>query len=179
MAACALEGPPADTPLERCTACGAMVLGGQFVFFQHLPLSGLPSLSSNPPLSGHPLTLLLQRRFPKGLKVHVHSLDRFGCLAALARVLHQVLRQQTGAAWEGGTLTVQQCSCAATQQGPACLCSKQAHLATHAFSSRLLAPSLNHRTGGPKRDARQGANIRHLQVQRPHLLRHGRQGRPA
>ena len=32
----------------------------------------------------------LQRRFPKGLKVHVHSLDRFGCLAALTRVLHQV-----------------------------------------------------------------------------------------
>lgn len=32
----------------------------------------------------------MQRRFPKGLKVHVHSLDRFGCLAALARVLHQV-----------------------------------------------------------------------------------------
>ncbi|PRW60951.1 uridylyltransferase [Chlorella sorokiniana] len=31
----------------------------------------------------------IQRRFPKGLKVHVHSLDRFGCLAALARVLHQ------------------------------------------------------------------------------------------
>ncbi|KAL4438995.1 hypothetical protein ABPG77_006932 [Micractinium sp. CCAP 211/92] len=31
----------------------------------------------------------IQRRFPKGLKVHVHSLDRFGCLAALTRVLHQ------------------------------------------------------------------------------------------
>ncbi len=29
----------------------------------------------------------IQRRFPKGLKVHVHSVDRFGCLAALARVL--------------------------------------------------------------------------------------------
>jgi hypothetical protein len=32
----------------------------------------------------------IQRRFPKGLKVHVHSLDRFGCLAALTRVLQQV-----------------------------------------------------------------------------------------
>lgn len=31
----------------------------------------------------------IQRRFPKGLKVHVHSLDRFGCLAALTRVLQQ------------------------------------------------------------------------------------------
>ncbi|KAK9829031.1 hypothetical protein WJX72_003510 [[Myrmecia] bisecta] len=29
----------------------------------------------------------IQRRFPKGLKVHVHSVDRFGCLAALTRVL--------------------------------------------------------------------------------------------
>lgn len=31
----------------------------------------------------------IQRRFPKGLKVHVRSLDRFGCLAALAQVLRQ------------------------------------------------------------------------------------------
>ena len=30
----------------------------------------------------------IQRRFPKGLKVHVHSVDRFGCLAELTRVLH-------------------------------------------------------------------------------------------
>lgn len=37
----------------------------------------------------------IQRRFPKGLKVHVHSLDRFGCLAALTRVLQQV-------SWHGG-----------------------------------------------------------------------------
>ena len=29
----------------------------------------------------------IQRRFPKGLKVHVHSVDRFGCLAALTREL--------------------------------------------------------------------------------------------
>ncbi|KAK9860410.1 hypothetical protein WJX84_010817 [Apatococcus fuscideae] len=29
----------------------------------------------------------IQRRFPKGLKVHVHSADRFGCLSSLARVL--------------------------------------------------------------------------------------------
>lgn len=29
----------------------------------------------------------IQRRFPKGLKVHVKSLDRFGCLAALTGVL--------------------------------------------------------------------------------------------
>ena len=29
----------------------------------------------------------IQRRFPKGLKVHVHSVDRFGCLAALTSVL--------------------------------------------------------------------------------------------
>lgn len=30
----------------------------------------------------------IQRRFPKGLKVHVHSVDRFGCLAELTRMLH-------------------------------------------------------------------------------------------
>ena len=29
----------------------------------------------------------IQRRFPKGLKVHVHSVDRFGCLSSLTRVL--------------------------------------------------------------------------------------------
>ncbi|KAL3142750.1 hypothetical protein ABBQ38_003051 [Trebouxia sp. C0009 RCD-2024] len=29
------------------------------------------------------------RRFPRGLKVHVHSVDRFGCLAALTSVLKQ------------------------------------------------------------------------------------------
>ena len=29
----------------------------------------------------------VQRRHPKGLKVHVHSVDRYGCLAALTRVL--------------------------------------------------------------------------------------------
>ena len=29
----------------------------------------------------------IQRRFPKGIKVHVKSLDRFGCLASLARQL--------------------------------------------------------------------------------------------
>lgn len=29
----------------------------------------------------------IQRRFPKGLKVHVHSVDRFGCLAAVTTVL--------------------------------------------------------------------------------------------
>ena len=29
----------------------------------------------------------IQRRFPRGLKVHVRSADRFGCLAALAGVL--------------------------------------------------------------------------------------------
>ena len=29
----------------------------------------------------------IQRRFPKGLKVHVYSVDRFGCLAALTSVL--------------------------------------------------------------------------------------------
>eukprot|EP00887_Chlorella_sp_A99_P007539 scaffold28.g7539.t1 len=33
------------------------------------------------------LTSSITRRFPKGLKVHVHSLDRFGSLAALTRVL--------------------------------------------------------------------------------------------
>lgn len=31
----------------------------------------------------------IQRRFPKGMKVHVRSLDRFGCLTALASQLHQ------------------------------------------------------------------------------------------
>jgi predicted amino acid-binding ACT domain protein len=31
----------------------------------------------------------IERRFPKGLKVHVRSLDRFGCLAALTRQLEQ------------------------------------------------------------------------------------------
>jgi UTP:GlnB (protein PII) uridylyltransferase len=31
----------------------------------------------------------IERRFPKGLKVHVRSHDRFGCLAALARQLQQ------------------------------------------------------------------------------------------
>lgn len=31
----------------------------------------------------------IQRRFPKGLKVHVHSVDRFGCLAAVTGVLKQ------------------------------------------------------------------------------------------
>lgn len=30
----------------------------------------------------------IQRRFPKGLKVHVCSVDRFGCLAELTRMLH-------------------------------------------------------------------------------------------
>ena len=29
----------------------------------------------------------IQRRFPRGLKVHVHSVDRFGCLAQLTRTL--------------------------------------------------------------------------------------------
>ena len=29
----------------------------------------------------------IQRRFPKGLKVHVRSVDRFGCLSSLTRVL--------------------------------------------------------------------------------------------
>ncbi len=29
----------------------------------------------------------IQRRFPKGIKVHVRSMDRFGCLASLARQL--------------------------------------------------------------------------------------------
>ena len=29
----------------------------------------------------------VKRRHPKGLKVHVHSVDRYGCLAALTRVL--------------------------------------------------------------------------------------------
>ena len=29
----------------------------------------------------------IQLRFPRGLKVHVHSVDRFGCLAQLTRVL--------------------------------------------------------------------------------------------
>ena len=29
----------------------------------------------------------IQRRFPKGLKVHVRSIDRFGCLSSLTRVL--------------------------------------------------------------------------------------------
>ncbi len=33
------------------------------------------------------LVASVQRRHPKGLKVHVHSVDRFGCLAALTRVL--------------------------------------------------------------------------------------------
>ncbi|KAG7673537.1 hypothetical protein Ndes2526B_g03010 [Nannochloris sp. 'desiccata'] len=33
------------------------------------------------------LTSSIQRRFPKGIKVHVRSLDRFGCLAFLARHL--------------------------------------------------------------------------------------------
>jgi UTP:GlnB (protein PII) uridylyltransferase len=31
----------------------------------------------------------IERRFPKGMKVHVKSMDRFGCLAALAKQLHQ------------------------------------------------------------------------------------------
>lgn len=31
----------------------------------------------------------IQRRFPRGLKVHVHSVDKFGCLAALTKVLKQ------------------------------------------------------------------------------------------
>jgi glycine cleavage system regulatory protein len=30
----------------------------------------------------------IERRFPRGVKVHVRSLDRFGCLAALARQLY-------------------------------------------------------------------------------------------
>lgn len=33
------------------------------------------------------LVASVQRRHPKGLKVHVHSVDRYGCLAALTRVL--------------------------------------------------------------------------------------------
>ena len=42
------------------------------------------------PPAAHASSACLQRRFPKGLKVHVHSLDRFGCLAALTRVMNQV-----------------------------------------------------------------------------------------
>lgn len=29
----------------------------------------------------------ITRRFPKGLKVHVHSIDRFGCLASFTAML--------------------------------------------------------------------------------------------
>jgi hypothetical protein len=29
----------------------------------------------------------ITRRFPKGLKVHVHSIDRFGCLASFTSML--------------------------------------------------------------------------------------------
>ena len=32
----------------------------------------------------------IQRRFPKGLKIHIHSVDRFGCLSQLTRVLKEV-----------------------------------------------------------------------------------------
>lgn len=31
----------------------------------------------------------IERRFPKGMKVHVRSMDRFGCMASLTRQLHQ------------------------------------------------------------------------------------------
>lgn len=31
----------------------------------------------------------IERRFPKGMKVHVRSIDRFGCMAALTRQLHE------------------------------------------------------------------------------------------
>ena len=30
----------------------------------------------------------IQRRFPAGVKLHVHSSDRFGCLAELTQTLH-------------------------------------------------------------------------------------------
>ncbi len=58
----------------------------------------------------------MQRRFPKGLKVHVHSLDRFGCLAALARVLHQVRRQRWGNPAGQSLLASKQGGLAAAQQ---------------------------------------------------------------
>jgi hypothetical protein len=39
-------------------------------------------------LLAHALDASIRRRFPPGVKVHVHSLDRYGCLATLAGVLH-------------------------------------------------------------------------------------------
>jgi UTP:GlnB (protein PII) uridylyltransferase len=45
----------------------------------------------------------VQRRHPKGLKVHVHSVDRYGCLAALTRVLKAANLSVTRAKVRGAT----------------------------------------------------------------------------
>ena len=74
----------------------------------------------------------MQRRFPKGLKVHVHSLDRFGCLAALARVLHQVRRQQRDILDWDATLPGMHCTA-----WDALLASKQVGLAAAQQDGRL------------------------------------------
>lgn len=52
------------------------------------------------------LEAAIQRRFPKGLKVHVQSVDRFGCLAALTGVLRDagltITRAKVGGFWGHG-----------------------------------------------------------------------------
>jgi hypothetical protein len=52
------------------------------------------------------LSSSIQRRFPKGLKVHVHSLDRFGCLSALASAFQEVCG---GVGWGVGGVAVGAC----------------------------------------------------------------------
>lgn len=53
------------------------------------PRAGAPEFDPRrAALLAHALDASIRRRFPPGVKVHVHSLDRYGCLAALARVLH-------------------------------------------------------------------------------------------
>lgn len=69
------------------------------------------------------LVASVQRRHPKGLKVHVHSVDRFGCLAALTRVLKaanlSVTRAKVRARKEFG-VGVRQSRSALPPQLPSC-----------------------------------------------------------
>lgn len=104
----------------------------------------------------------MQRRFPKGLKVHVHSLDRFGCLAALARVLHQVRRQQRGnPAWD---------ALLASKQGglAACGCRPGRTAGSwgtpHSKQAPFLAPAMRLLTLSPRLGAQAGLSVTRAKV---------------
>lgn len=46
----------------------------------------------------------VQRRFPKGLKIHVHSVDKYGCLVNLTRLLKEADLSVTRAKVPHGSL---------------------------------------------------------------------------